>query len=187
MPSIESLSNQFLIAMPQLADPNFARTLTLICEHTEDGAMGIVVNRTLDLNLGELLEHMQISGASEQLREHPVYYGGPVEPERGFVLHRPIGAWKTTVALTPSLGLTTSRDILANMASEDAPQDTLVLLGYAGWGPGQLEEELAGNAWLTLPAEESILFETEASQRWQAAAQRLGVDINFLSGDIGHA
>lgn len=187
MAPTDTLSNQLLIAMPQLADPNFTRTLTLICEHSAEGAMGVIVNRTLDLRLGELLQHMQIEGASDALRDQPVYYGGPVEPERGFVLHRPIGEWDTTIAVTSTLGLTASRDILAAMACGELPHDALVMLGYAGWGPGQLEEELTGNAWLTLPAEESILFETAAEQRWQAAARRLGVDLNLFTGDVGHA
>ncbi|OBS08136.1 YqgE/AlgH family protein [Acidihalobacter prosperus] len=187
MAPIDSLSNHFLIAMPRLEDPNFTRTLTLICEHSEEGAMGVVVNRPLDLGLGELLEHMRIESTDASLQERPVHYGGPVEQERGFVLHRPLGDWGTTIKLTPTLGLTASRDILAAMARDGEPRDAMVLLGYAGWGPGQLEAELTGNAWLTLPAEESILFETATAQRWETAASRLGVDLNLVTGDIGHA
>lgn len=187
MVPIKSFSNQFLIASPQLEDPNFNRTLTLICEHSQDGAMGLIVNRTLNLRLGKLFEHMRIDIENNELHDQPVYYGGPIEPERGFVLHRTIGSWENTIALTPTLGLTASRDILSSMAKQGYPQDTLIMLGYAGWGPGQLEEELSGNAWLTLPVEESILFETTPDQRWQKAAQHLGVDINLLSGEIGHA
>lgn len=183
------LANHFLIAMPQLDDPNFSRTLTLICEHTEEGAMGLVVNRPLDLRLGQLLEHMELTTQDEALARSPVHYGGPVELERGFVLHRPLGAWENTIALSETLGLTASRDILQAMASGDAaaPADALVILGYAGWGAGQLEEELAENAWLTMPAAEDILFEEPLVTRWQAAATRLGVDLTLLSPDAGHA
>lgn len=183
-----SLANQFLIAMPQLADPNFSRTLTLICEHTEQGAMGLIVNRSLDLRLGQLLEHMSLNAESPALDQQPVYYGGPVEMERGFVLHRPLGAWENTLALSDTLGLSVSRDILQAIAKgEDAPNDFMVLLGYAGWGAGQLESELAENAWLTLPAAEDILFGEPLPDRWQAAATRLGVDLTLLSSETGHA
>lgn len=187
MTAIDSLTNQLLIAMPRLADPNFTHTLTLICEYSEAGAMGVIVNRTLDLRLGELFEHMQITGANAELCARPVYYGGPVEPERGFVLHRPLGKWDATMALTPTLGLTSSRDILISMAQGDLPHDAIVMLGYAGWGPGQLESELIGNSWLTLPSDESILFENAAKDRWEVAARRLGVELNLVTGDIGHA
>lgn len=184
---VDSLSNQFLIAMPQLADPNFTRTLTLICEYSEAGAMGVIVNRKLDLSMGELLEQMGINEIDEQMYKRPLYYGGPVDQERGFVLHRPIGDWDSTLPLSPTLGLTSSRDILISMARNNTPQDAIVILGYAGWGPGQLEEELRGNAWLTLPAEESILFETETENRWDHAARQLGIELNLVTGEIGHA
>lgn len=185
--SVDSLSNQFLIAMPQLADANFMRTLSLICEYSEAGAMGVIVNRKLDLRMGELLEHMGIKDVDGQVYDRPIFYGGPVEQERGFVLHRPLGNWDATLSLTPTLGLTSSRDILLSMAHDDSPRDAIVMLGYAGWGPGQLEEELRGNAWLTLPVEESILFDTQAEDRWDVAARRLGIELNLVSGDIGHA
>lgn len=188
MSSMTSLANHFLIAMPQLADPNFSRTLTLICEHTEEGAMGLVVNRSLDLRVGQLLEHMSIETHDDELGRSPVHYGGPVEMERGFVLHRPLGAWESTIALSDTLGLTASRDILQAMAgSEGGPADAMILLGYAGWGAGQLETELADNAWLTLPADEAILFEEPLAARWQAAATQLGVDLALLSSETGHA
>jgi putative transcriptional regulator len=188
MSAVTSLANQFLIAMPQMADPNFSRTLTLICEHTDQGAMGLVVNRSMDLRVGQLLEHMDLEAADTELGRQPVYYGGPVEMERGFVLHRPLGAWENTIALSATLGLTASRDILEAMANgEGGPADAMIMLGYAGWGAGQLEAELADNTWLTLPAEEAILFEEALPTRWQAAASRLGVDLTLLSSEAGHA
>lgn len=188
MSAATSLANQFLIAMPQLADPNFSRTLTLICEHTEEGALGLVVNRSLDLRVAQLLEHMSLETHDSELAQQPVYYGGPVEMERGFVLHRPVGAWESTITLSETVGLTASRDIIQAMASgEGGPADAMIMLGYAGWGAGQLETELAENTWLTLPADESILFEEPLPTRWQAAATRLGVDLTLLSSDAGHA
>lgn len=188
MSAVTSLANHFLIAMPQLADPNFSRTLTLICEHTDQGAMGLIVNRSLDLRVGQLLEHMDLEARDPELGHQPVYYGGPVEMERGFVLHRPLGAWENTIALSDELGLTASRDILQAMAGgEGGPVDAMITLGYAGWGAGQLEAELAENAWLTLPADEAILFEEPLPTRWQAAASRLGIDLTLLSSETGHA
>ncbi|APZ41973.1 YqgE/AlgH family protein [Acidihalobacter ferrooxydans] len=189
MNAVTSLTNHFLIAMPQMTDPRFTRTLTLICEHSEEGAMGLVVNRTLDLRVGQLLEHMDIATHDTALAQRPVHYGGPVEMGRGFVLHRPLGAWENTIALSATVGLTASRDILQAMAGhrDDAPRNALVVLGYAGWGAGQLEAELVDNTWLTLAADEDILFDEPLPTRWQAAATRLGVDLTLLSPDSGHA
>ena len=181
------LTNHFLIAMPQLADPNFFHTVTYICEHNQEGALGIVINRPLDLKLGEILDHMEIESGTETLAERIVYMGGPVQQERGFVLHRPATKWDSTLLITDSIGLTTSRDVLTAMARGEGPVESLVALGYAGWGAGQLEEELAANAWLSGPADERILFRTPVEKRWEEAAALLGVDLNLLSGDTGHA
>ncbi len=183
------LANHFLIAMPQLVDPNFNRTLTLVCEHDRNGAMGLVVNRSQEIRLGQLLEHVGIQTEIDSLKRQPVSSGGPVEKERGFVLHRPLGQWESTLAISDTLGLTTSRDILEALArgAENAPTDVMVLLGYAGWAPGQLEAEVGENAWLTLPASENILFDTALPERWQTAAARLGVDLGLLSTETGHA
>ncbi len=188
MHTIISLTNHFLIAMPQLADPNFSHTLTLICEHSEEGALGVVVNRPLDLHLADLLEHLSLETHDPKLANQLLHTGGPVQTDRGFVLHRPIGAWESTIMLSDSLGLTASRDIIQAIASGEAgPMNAMVLLGYAGWEAGQLEQELADNAWLTLPAEEGILFDIPTEDRWQAAASHLGIDLNLLSTDAGHA
>lgn len=182
-----SLKNQLLIAMPALDDPNFSRTVTYICEHGEHGAMGIVLNRPTDLNLADVLKHMEIEGGLGAAGEQIVYLGGPVEEERGFVLHTHTDPWDSTLAINDEISITTSRDILEAMAQGDGPGQTLVALGYAGWGAGQLEQELQQNAWLSGPADQAILFELPADRRWEAAARLLGVDVNLLSSDAGHA
>lgn len=182
-----SLKNQFLIAMPGLDDPNFARTVTYICEHGEHGAMGIVVNRPSDLQLVDVLEHMQIPPPAAGRGEQIVYLGGPVETERGFVLHTPTEEWDSTLAVTEEISITTSRDVLEAMARGAGPAKSLIALGYAGWGAGQLEDELQHNAWLSGPADLGILFDLPAEQRWEAAARLLGIDVRLLSTEAGHA
>lgn len=180
------LSHQFLIAMPALADPNFARTVTYLCEHGPQGALGLIVNRPLDLTTADLLENLGIE-APPGTGVLPVYFGGPVHPEQGFVLHRPLGRWQSTLATGDGLAITTSRDILEAMARGQGPAETLIALGYAGWGPGQLERELAENAWLSCPADADVIFRLPAAERWAAAAALLGVDLRLLCGDAGHA
>jgi putative transcriptional regulator len=187
MREASSLKSHFLIAMPALADPNFFRTVTYLCEHNSEGAMGIVINRPVELRLGELLQHMEIGPAPERLAARQVYFGGPVQTERGFVLHRPVGHWQGTLAVTDDVGLTTSRDILEAMVRGDGPDQTLVALGYAGWGPGQLEKEIAENAWLSGPADPNVFFELPPDHRWEAASKALGIDIHRISGQAGHA
>lgn len=187
MNATASLKNQLLIAMPNLHDPNFARTVTYICEHGEHGAMGIVINRPTDLRLADVLQHMQIEGGMGAAGEQIVYLGGPVEEERGFVLHTHTEPWDSTLAVNGEISITTSRDILEAMARGEGPEHTLVALGYAGWGAGQLEREMQQNAWLSGPVDQSILFELPADQRWEAAAGLLGVDLHLLSTDAGHA
>lgn len=183
----EFLTNHFLIAMPALDDPNFARTVTYVCEHNADGAMGIVINRPIDIRLGEVLGHMQLASPHEEVGRRPVLLGGPVQRERGFVLHTPPGQWGSTLRVTDRIGVTTSRDILVAMADGSGPARVLVALGYAGWGAGQLEKEMADNSWLSGPADESILFDVPFEDRWTAAAALLGVDLERLSSQVGHA
>ncbi len=181
------LTNHFLIAMPTLADPNFARTVTLICEHSSEGAMGIVINRTTDLHLRDILEQLGINAKHAASGDMPVHLGGPVQNNRGFVLHEPLGNWDSTLPVTESLGVSTSRDILLAIAEDRGPERWLIALGYAGWGAGQLEREIAENSWLNGPANQTILFELPPEQRWNAAAQLVGVDLNTLSSEVGHA
>ncbi len=181
------LSNHFLIAMPRLADPNFQHSTTYICEHNEDGAMGLVFNRPLNLNIKEVLEEMDIEAEDPVLATTQVYDGGPVHEERGFVLHRPAKLWESSVVVSEHLAITTSKDILVEIGKGNGPAQYLVTLGYAGWGPGQLEMELAANAWLTCPADLSVLFDEPAESRWARAAAIIGVDLTLLSGDSGHA
>lgn len=182
-----SLSNHFLIAMPALDDPNFHHTTTFICEHDEDGALGVVINRPMNMRLAEILKYMDIEPGSEEISAAPVYMGGPVQSDRGFVLHEPSGNWEATLKVTDTIGITSSRDILQAIAAGDGPERAIVTLGYAGWGAGQLEQELADNTWLSGPASSKIVFDTPSEQRWQAAAALLGVDLNLLSSDAGHA
>ncbi len=181
------LSNQFLIAMPKLADPNFFQTVTYIGEHNANGALGLVINRPLNLTLRELLEHLQITVARPEIATMPIYSGGPVQPEQGFVIHTPLGQWGSTLKVTDTIGITTSRDILYALACGEGLDQALVALGYAGWGPGQLEHEMVENAWLSGPIDPAIIFQIPSEKRWAAAAALLGVDLNLLSGDIGHA
>ncbi len=182
-----SLKNQLLIAMPSLLDPNFSRTVTYVCEHGEQGAMGIVLNRPTELRLVDVLNHMDIAGDFGSKGEQIVFLGGPVEEERGFVLHTRPSDWDSTMRISDDISITTSRDILEAMAQGEGPEDTLVALGYAGWSAGQLEQELQDNAWLSGPSDRSVLFDLPAEQRWEAAARLLGVDVNLLSSDAGHA
>lgn len=184
---LASLKSHLLIAMPALQDPNFSRTVTYICEHGEQGAMGIVVNRPTDLRLTDVLQHMKIEGGLGAAGEQIVYLGGPVEEERGFVLHSHTDPWDSTLAVTDEISITTSRDILEAMAHGNGPQQTLVALGYAGWSAGQLEREIKENAWLSCPAERSILFDLPPENRWEAAVALLGVDVGLLSSEAGHA
>ncbi len=181
------LTNQFLIAMPALQDPNFHRTVTYLCAHNDEGAMGIVINRPLDLNLGEVLDHMSIEVKIENVNAMMVLQGGPVQRERGFVIHEPAGEWDAVLAVGNEIGVATSRDILTAVAHGHGPQRAVVALGYAGWGAGQLEREVQENAWLSGPADSSIIFDLPYEKRYESAARLLGVDLNRLSGEAGHA
>ncbi len=184
-----NLTNHFLIAMPGLHDPNFEKTVTYICEHTsEHGAMGIIINSPLDIPMSEILEQLDIDHPISRLENSIIYLGGPVSSDRGFVLHESTSTrWDSTLVVKDGISITTSRDILQAIARGKGPEKRLLALGYAGWSPGQLEQELAANAWLCGPADEAIIFDQPASQRWQAAARDLGVDLSLLSTETGHA
>ncbi len=183
----QTLSNQFLIAMPGLDDPNFSRTVTYLCDHSEQGSMGIVVNRPMELSLADMLAQLDIQITEPDSSGQRIYLGGPVQTDRGFVLHTGDEEWDSTLRVSPDLSLTTSKDILEAIAQGRGPTHTLVALGYAGWAAGQLENEISANSWLSGPADDSILFTLPADERWKAAARVLGVDLDLLSGEAGHA
>ncbi|AXI83751.1 YqgE/AlgH family protein [Xylella taiwanensis] len=186
LPTI-SLVNQLLIALPSLSDPHFARGVALICQHDGNGAMGVVLNRPSEYTLGEVLSQMGIDTAYEALRGQVVLAGGPVHPDRGFVIHDSEHAWNPSLSIGNGLYLTTSRNILEAMAAGCGLPRALVALGCAGWGAGQLEFELGENNWLMVPADASLLFDTPIDQRWQRAAGRIGVDLFRLTDYTGHA
>lgn len=190
-PASVCLTHHFLIAMPAMADPNFSRSLTYICEHNQHGALGIIVNRPMDMDLATLFERVNIPFAEiarqTAIGAMPVYFGGPVQTDRGFVLHRPTGHWQSTLAVKDGIGLTSTRDILIEMGSSGIPSEILVTLGYAGWSAGQLEWELSQNAWLTVGADPQILFDLPPEERLAAAMQLLGIDFANLSEVAGHA
>lgn len=182
-----NLTDHFLIAMPAMDDPFFSKSLIYIAEHNTQGALGVIVNRPLDMNLAALLEKTDLPTEAANLAKIPVFFGGPVQTDRGFVLHRPLGQWQATLAITEQVGLTSSRDILQAVARDGEPADLIVTLGYSGWGAGQLEHEIAENAWLTVPADAAILFDQPHENRLPAALERLGIDFARLAEKAGHA
>ena len=182
-----TLANQLLIAMPGMADPNFSSTVTLICEHNDEGALGIVINRPLNLKLSGLFEQLELDDADPDAGETPVLMGGPVGPERGFVLHDCAHSYENSLSVSSEICLTLSRDVIDAMASGDGPEKSLVALGYAGWEAGQLENEMLANSWLNVPATVDIVFDMPFAERWAAAAKALGVDLTLLSPEAGHA
>ena len=188
MDDARSLANHFLIAVPAMSDPNFSRGVTLLCQHNDDGAMGLIVNRLSSYTLGDILGQMDIHTDDAALAATPVLAGGPVQQERGFVLHTPDKEdWDSSFRVSDRLCLTTSRDILIAMAAGKGPKQAVVALGYAGWGAGQLESELQEDTWLAVQADPGIVFDTELEQRWTAAARLIGLDLNLLTPYSGHA
>ena len=181
------LGDQLLIAMPAMSDPHFDHAVTYICEHGPEGALGIVINRPLGLTLGTVLTQLELGCDDPATRARTVYFGGPVLPERGFVLHDSGSRFDSTLRVNDRFSVTTSRDVLAAIADGRGPQQALVALGYAGWGAGQLEAELADNAWLSAPADDAIVFDADLEQKWERAIGKLGVDFSMLSGEAGHA
>jgi putative transcriptional regulator len=181
------LTNQFLISMPNLKDPNFEKTVTYICVHNEEGAMGIVINKPLEIGLGEIFEQMDIPVNNLQANKQKIFQGGPVHIDHGFILHQTSKEWNSSIIVSPELCVTTSKDILEAIAEGEGPDESLIALGYAGWSAGQLEQELMNNAWLNGPVDLEIIFNTSSEQCWQSAANHIGVDIDKLSSDIGHA
>ena len=181
------LTNQFLIAMPSLQDGGFEKSVVYICQHDRDGAMGLLINKTCDTQLSDLLEYLSIED-HDLKQDQSVFFGGPVHPENGFVIHYPVGRWRTSLNVTNTVGVTTSKDILIAMANNEGPQHAFLALGYAGWEPGQLEEEIKDNLWLVTPAQSDIIFDTPITQRWQKAFSLTGIrNPLHLSSYGGHA
>lgn len=188
-PSMESLSlsNHFLIAMPNMADPLFAKSLVFVCEHGEHGTMGVIVNKPSGLVMAQLFDQIDLPLQDDSLKAAPVFFGGPVQPDRGFVLHQPAGSWQSSLLVTDEIALTTSKDVLQAVSEGRGPGTLLISLGYASWTAGQIEDEIGENAWLTVPARADIIFSLPAEERYDAAMALLGFDPALLSGDIGHA
>jgi putative transcriptional regulator len=173
--------------MPGMADPNFSASVTLICEHSDDGALGIVINKPLQLQLGDVFKQLSLNDTDSGIAANPVLHGGPVGMDRGFVLHNPGNAYESSLAVSNDIHLTFSKDVLDAMASGNGPGKSLVALGYAGWDAGQLEQEFLDNSWLSVPATTDIVFDLPFSERWSAAARTLGIDITQIAPDAGHA
>jgi putative transcriptional regulator len=184
---VSYLEHQFLIAMPGMEDPNFMRGVTLLCQHNEEGALGITVNRESEYILEDVLEQLGLACDDEGVANMPVYVGGPVHPERGFVLHSNDRSWEATVDVGDGICVTTSRDVLEAIANGEGPAKFLVALGYAGWESGQLEDEMRENAWLNVMASADIIFDSPVDERWEKAVSRLGIDVATLQPAGGHA
>lgn len=181
------LDHQMLIAMPGMVDQNFAGSVTLLCQHNDAGAIGITINRVSSYSLGEILNQLKIECGDESIRRRPVLEGGPVAPDRGFVLHSPMPGYESSMAVAEDIMVTTSRDVLAEIAVGKGPEKYLVALGYAGWGGGQLEGEMLANAWLSVAADSSIVFDLPLPNRFDEALGRLGIRVDHLHSEAGHA
>ena len=186
MSKFPSLKDHFLIATPSLMDPNFHQAVTYIIEHNEEGAMGMIINQPMDIDLNELFDHLDIETSSEFIGNKKILLGGPVQTELGFILHSPVGNWESTMILNDDIAVTTSQDILTAISQKQGPKHVEVILGYAGWGAGQLDEEILENSWLSVPATPEILFHTPFNKRWKAATNLIGFDIHQLSSEAGH-
>ena len=185
--SAQDLSNHLLIAMPGLLDPNFSQAVIYLCEHNAEGAMGLVINHPLDIPLSQIFDQFEMS-YSTNIGDQSLLSGGPVQVDRGFVLHRTSNRqWESTLPISSDISLTASSDIISDIANEQGPRDLIITLGYSGWGPGQLEEELASNAWLTVPADTAIVFDIPFNKKAEAAAAKIGIDFSLISTNAGHA
>jgi putative transcriptional regulator len=183
----DKITGHFLIAMPSLNDGFFNQAVTYICEHDENGCFGIIINQETNIKFKQIVEEMGIESVDDYSKNKSVFIGGPVEQDRGFILHRPTGNWRSSLKVNNNVALTTSKDILQAIAKNEGPDDSIVALGYAGWAAGQLENEIANNTWLNCPADEQVIFNTPPEERWKAAAKLIGIDLSLLSNDAGHA
>lgn len=182
-----SLANHLLIAMPSMTDPNFERTVIYICEHHAQGTVGLIINRPMEFPLSLVFEQLKIEPTRQEQNLKPLLYGGPIQPERGFVIHRPSGEWRSSLALDDAVTVTTSNDIIRAIANDTGPKDALITLGYAGWAGNQLEQEVMNNTWLVCPFRPELLYDVPFLQRWEYAGLTIGVKMNQLSSSIGHA
>jgi putative transcriptional regulator len=187
MTELAYLTNQLLIAMPSMGDPNFAQTVALVCEHSARGALGLILNKPLPMRMSEVFDQLEIKVAQGPLSERRVLRGGPMQTDRGFVVHRAGGDWDSTLKVSDTIHVTTSRDILSAMALGEGPGEAVVALGYAGWDGGQLEEEIRANAWLNAPVDSGIIFDLPFASRWEAAGRLLGVELTRISPLSGNA
>ncbi len=183
----DSLTGHFLIAMPSLNDGFFNQAVTYICEHDENGSFGIIINQQTGISLKQIAKEMAIETENNYNDKQLVFIGGPVDQGRGFILHRPIGNWQSSLKVNDNIAITTSKDILQAIINNEGPEDNIVALGYAGWAAGQLDHEMASNTWLSCPADVQIIFNTPVEERWKTAAKLIGVDLSLLSNDAGHA
>ncbi len=187
MDTANNLTGHLLIAMPALMDPNFSRTVTYICEHSAQGTLGLVINRPLDIDLGTVFTQLNLENSDEEMAHQPVLHGGPVHMERGFIIHESEEPWENSTTINDSIQVTTSQDILIAMSTGQGPKKATVVLGYAGWGAGQLEQEISANSWLNAPANRQIIFDTPFEERWKESAHLLGIDLSTISSEAGHA
>lgn len=183
----DDLTGHFLIAMPSLNDVFFNHAVTYICEHNETGSFGIIINQETGMTLNQIAREMKITTDNEYNKDQAVFFGGPVDQGRGFILHRPRGKWQSSLDVKNNITLTTSKDILNAIVNGEGPDDCIVALGYAGWAAGQLDDEMAANVWLSCPADVQIIFDTPIEERWKAAAKLIGIDFSLLSNEAGHA
>ncbi|MCM5678744.1 YqgE/AlgH family protein [Schlegelella sp. S2-27] len=187
-PASINLTNQFLIAMPGMADDTFAGAVVYLCEHTDKGALGLVINKPIDIKLRNLFEKVELTLDREDLAETPVFFGGPVQTERGFVLHEPVGShYNSSLAIPGGLEMTTSKDVLEALSNGAGPRKVLVTLGYSGWSAGQLEDEIARNGWLNVSAAPEVIFDTPIERRYERALSLLGIHPSMLMQEAGHA
>lgn len=184
---VVSFKNQFLIAMPHLKDPDFSQSVTYICEHNKEGAMGIVINLPSHLSYNDIFDDLGITISNSKVKDLPALNGGPVQVNRGFIIHKTKGDWESSMETGNDIYLTVSRDVMENIAQGSGPSDFIIALGYAGWDAGQLEMEFSQNAWLNAPVDEDILFKLPYEERWHATARAIGVDLNLLSTQYGHS
>jgi putative transcriptional regulator len=173
--------------MPDLKDPNFSRAVLYICEHSEQGAMGVAINKPLDIGLADIFQQIDINVENSKVSQQFVFHGGPVQQERGFILHSPLGKWQSSLHVTDEIAITTSQDVLNSIAQGNEPQQSIIALGYAGWGAGQLEKEILDNSWLHCPASSELLFDTPFDLQWKSAVASIGIDVAQLSSTVGHA